>query len=295
MSELHEIRTAAWRDVRVGAVLDLAAGGGCYGLPLQVVAVADGAALAKSSDGVYDVIPADEVQDGGWLLVLPAPESSADRTAAAVARAREGWTITASGRRVWPLELSANMVSAADITHALARVCRFGGHCSRFYSVAEHSVRVAVMMPVESALFGLLHDADEAYLCDLPAPLKGAFPDFDVAKARVQETVWRAFGLHRLPIFAAAVEEMHRWDRVLLFDEARELMPGGSGFWPNHPAMSSGQAGFGWPEAVAELHFGTLLSALMKAYSGGGDKAWHAARLKLAAVRASCMPRGSAD
>lgn len=64
-----------------------------------------------------------------------------------------------------------------DIAHALSCICRYAGHVE-FYSVAEHSIRVAERLrswgaPPDVELLGLLHDASEAYLLDIPRPIKG--------------------------------------------------------------------------------------------------------------------------
>lgn len=78
---------------------------------------------------------------------------------------------------VSPLELDLADIDIRDITHALGNLCRFGGHCREFYSVAQHSVHVAehlgrAGLSLEAQLVGLLHDASEAYISDICSPIK---------------------------------------------------------------------------------------------------------------------------
>lgn len=77
-----------------------------------------------------------------------------------------------SGKYVKPYRMTPAMLDINDIAHALSRICRFGGHCAGFLSVAEHSVAVSRIVPPHLALAGLLHDAGEAYLGDMCRPLK---------------------------------------------------------------------------------------------------------------------------
>jgi len=84
---------------------------------------------------------------------------------------------TVSGRRFNPLEPDPDEVDIGDIARALSNQCRFGGNARTFYSVAQHSCLVADLVAehgadVETQLWALLHDASEAYLVDLPHPLK---------------------------------------------------------------------------------------------------------------------------
>jgi hypothetical protein len=81
---------------------------------------------------------------------------------------RDGFLGTFSGLRFWPLDPEPEKILIADIAHALAHQCRFGGHASKFYSVSENSVHVSRRCAPEDALWGLLHDASEAYLVELP-------------------------------------------------------------------------------------------------------------------------------
>lgn len=64
------------------------------------------------------------------------------------------------------------MISINDIASALSNICRFGGHCNAFYSVAQHSCVVAALAPEYLCREALLHDAAEAYLGDVIKPLK---------------------------------------------------------------------------------------------------------------------------
>jgi hypothetical protein len=132
-----------------------------------------------------------------------------------------GFIGTFSGLRFWPLDPKPEKILIADIAHALAHQCRFGGHASKFYSVAEHSVHVSQLCLPEHALWGLLHDASEAYLVDLPRPLK-LLPEFAAyreAERRLQRAVTVRFGLP--PDQPASVTEA---DDTVLGIEAHSLL-----------------------------------------------------------------------
>jgi 5'-deoxynucleotidase YfbR-like HD superfamily hydrolase len=140
------------------------------------------------------------------------------------------WIQTYSCSKFWPLDPRPEEVKLIDIAHALSRQCRFSGHIDRFYSVAEHSVRVSNLVPIEHALQALLHDASEAYLVDVPSPLK-KLPEFEPyrqAEKRMQDCIYLSFGL--------PTEEHHsikRADLILLATEARDLFPKLHSDWIN--------------------------------------------------------------
>lgn len=89
-----------------------------------------------------------------------------------VASIEEGLFNTLSGTIVDINHIDSSMIHIDDISNALSKINRFGGHTSAFYSVAQHSVLVAHMAPDHLKKAALLHDAAEAYLGDVIAPLK---------------------------------------------------------------------------------------------------------------------------
>ena len=83
------------------------------------------------------------------------------------------WIVTYTGKRFYPLAPRAEDVDIRDIAHALSLTCRFSGHTPWLYSVAQHSVLCATLVPQELRIHALLHDAAEAYLFDAARPIKG--------------------------------------------------------------------------------------------------------------------------
>jgi 5'-deoxynucleotidase YfbR-like HD superfamily hydrolase len=142
---------------------------------------------------------------------------------------------TFTGRQFWPLNPHADEVNIEDIAHALSLICRFTGHTYALYSVADHSLRVSkkaeqlvlsrgrnVRLARAAALWGLLHDASEAYVCDVSSPVKGTagFGQlYRQIEAGIMSAVAARFGL-RLPQMEAVKEA----DRILLNTEKRDLM-----------------------------------------------------------------------
>lgn len=133
---------------------------------------------------------------------------------------RGDYITTYTGKRFYPLDARVEDVDITDIAHALSNQCRFAGHCNIFYSVAQHAILVSQMCRPEDALFGLLHDASEAFLCDVPTPLKRQ-PEFEPyrnAEKALMNIICDAFGLvHDEPV---SVKEA---DKRMLATEARDL------------------------------------------------------------------------
>ncbi len=140
------------------------------------------------------------------------------------------WIMTSRGRMFYPLEPRAEDVDIRDIAHALGAVNRFNGHTSEPYSVAQHSILVSLQFDGDGpdmALLALLHDASEAYLCDVPRPLKQtpAFASYREAEARLEAVIFDVFGLSELAQSPDAVARLKAVDRRMLRTEQAQLMP----------------------------------------------------------------------
>lgn len=100
------------------------------------------------------------------------------------------WMLTISGVQFYPNDPRPEDVRSEDIAWSLSRMCRFGGHVTcEHYSVAEHSMLVASILPPHLRLQGLLHDATEAYCQDLIRPVKRTV---GFAYTVVEAGIWRA-------------------------------------------------------------------------------------------------------
>lgn len=160
---------------------------------------------------------------------------------------------TFSGRRVWPLDPRAEDIAIEDIAHALSMICRFTGHLRAFYSVAQHSVLVSRSVPREFALYGLLHDAAEAYVGDLSTELKHSplLEGYRQAERHLQQVIYTRFGLEPLqePPHVKAV------DRALLQDEVRQLALHAHVRQPYCVGPGLGVEIDPWPPGVSEQQF----------------------------------------
>jgi hypothetical protein len=131
---------------------------------------------------------------------------------------------TYSGRQFWPLDPRSEDLDVLDIAHALSNQCRYAGHCRRFYSVAQHSVLVSRIVPLKHARWGLLHDATEAYLVDLPRPIK-RYSALGDEYRRIEDVLMAVIcsRFRMLPMEPKCVKEA---DDIALMTEKRDLMPG---------------------------------------------------------------------
>jgi hypothetical protein len=155
--------------------------------------------------------------------------------------ARKGdWIQTFTGRQFWPLDPRPEEISIIDIAAALAKECRYGGHCLRFYTVAEHSVLMyrdarsrddrpdSEIDPCARIARGrllravLLHDSSEGLgLRDIPRPIKGDLTNYKEIENRLMLAVAARFDFDWPP--NAFVKELD--EQIGLAEESQNMAP----------------------------------------------------------------------
>lgn len=133
---------------------------------------------------------------------------------------KDPWIQVYSGRVIGLLNPTADDILLADIAHGLSNICRFHGSCTVFYSVAQHSVGVSSLVSRENALWGLLHDASEAYLGDVARPLK----IFLNGKYRKLEELFMKVICEKFDIPEREPPEIKEADNNMLLTERRDLL-----------------------------------------------------------------------
>ena len=147
-----------------------------------------------------------------------------------------GYVETYTGNRFYPFDPRPAEVDLRDVASGLAHTCRFGGQCRTFYSVALHSLHVSRDLARTGRgprvqLHGLLHDAGEAYVGDVPRPVKTEFASLERVEERIREAVWAALDV-RPPDEEEWAAVVAADDRLLAY-EASELLADGS--WAAEP------------------------------------------------------------
>jgi len=132
---------------------------------------------------------------------------------------------TWGGRKFNFLNPEPTSIFIEDIAHALSLQCRFNGHSTDFYSVAEHSVEVSKLVESQGAtnkiiMTALLHDAAEAYIGDVVSPLKKVLEDYQEIEHRVESAIAERFSL----VFPMP-DIVKRADKETLEREFRSLRP----------------------------------------------------------------------
>ena len=137
----------------------------------------------------------------------------------------EIWIQTGEGKQLRIPEWNHDAISLGETATVLSRICRFGGRTRVFYSVAEHSLRVAQCVAdlggtLQEQFYALNHEGNEALLgFDPPSPMLKLLPDLRELKRKAHESYMRRYGL---PVEMPAI--VKRADLILLATEKRDLM-----------------------------------------------------------------------
>lgn len=118
------------------------------------------------------------------------------------------------------------MILMEDIVHSLALINRFNGAARFPYSVAQHSLYVASLLPPHLKLHGLLHDAAEAYVGDMVSPLKKIMCEYKKVEVGIAQVVADVFGLSY-----PAPSEVKKADLAVLSAEREQVLLPSYGPW----------------------------------------------------------------
>lgn len=173
------------------------------------------------------------------------------------------WIRTYTGKKFYYLAPydDVESIDIEDIAMALSRAPRWCGHTGPFYSVAQHSALVAMELKkrgldLTTQMIGLLHDATEAYMGDLPSPLKRICPEYsEIEKAVWDRISYKFLNGEVLPI-PPVVKEC---DRVLLSTEAEDCFDENplldNEGWVSNRAPRREEIISPWDSTVAKLAF----------------------------------------
>lgn len=157
------------------------------------------------------------------------------------------WITTFLGVKFHYLNPGDDEIFIKDIAHALALTCRFGGQCKYFYSVAEHSVRVSGIVEDKFKFRALLHDAHEAYLHDVPRPIKQDMPQYKIIADNIQKAILRRFACN-YGEEDQADKQIKLADDILLSTE-KEFMMTATGDWTPLPTPLGTFKPLSWKKA----------------------------------------------
>lgn len=139
-------------------------------------------------------------------------------------RDERSWIQTFTGKQVFPLNPQADDIDIEDIAHALSMICRYTGHTRVFYSVAQHATLMTWVCnktgyTLAERRAALLHDASEAYLCDVARPIKPYLGDYRDFEDNLTKVIFDKFGVpYPLP---PVIKQL---DLVMLATERRDLL-----------------------------------------------------------------------
>lgn len=162
------------------------------------------------------------------------------------------WIGTWTGKKFWPLDPRPEEVFIEDIAKSLSNTCRYNGHCD-FYSVAEHSVHISNHCHNSFALYGLLHDASEAYTGDIISPIKSDLVGFKEIEFKISQVIYERFGV--LNDYFVCKNILNQIDKSIRVNEKLSILKHNIEEWrDSYPGISNLKIKK-WPPKIAELEF----------------------------------------
>lgn len=149
---------------------------------------------------------------------------------------RGSWQQTYTGQQFYALDPRTDEIHLEDLIIGLSRENRYARQTIRPYYVAEHSVYVSIAagqlardMNLDASVVldierqGLLHDGSEAWIGDIPRPLKRqrAMKAYRKIEAKWEHCVNERFNIVPTDLSSRLVKEA---DNRVVLDEIRELM-----------------------------------------------------------------------
>lgn len=168
------------------------------------------------------------------------------------------WIQTYKGIEFYPLDPRAEEIDIRDIAHALSMQCRYGGHTKKFYSVAEHCVNLhdyAMEQGRYDILFSvLMHDAAEAYLVDVPRPIKRNLTEYRGIEMGLEKVIFAKWDAPEHPLPFPVPADAMILDTRILTDERKVLMAAPPIPWTGE-LEELGITIHGWSPARAKKEF----------------------------------------
>jgi hypothetical protein len=129
--------------------------------------------------------------------------------------------ITFTGRQVDPFNLQPEDVNIVDIAHSLSQQNRYGGHTFKPYSVGAHCIIMENTFTDkfeqrEMGLDALMHDASEAYITDIPRPIKERIPMIEEIEANILYVIYQKYGIKHFL-------EVQSYDHAMVYGEIEHL------------------------------------------------------------------------
>ena len=169
-----------------------------------------------------------------------------------------GFIETFTGKQFFFNAPTEDAIDIIDIAHSLSMQCRYSGHTKHFYSVAEHCCLLhdwyldyhgVNYMSEKYAFECLMHDAGEAYLTDVPRPIKYCLPEYLEFEKKIEAVISKKFDLtHPIP------DNVKLADASILMDERAQAMSDSGHDW-NLNLTPLGITLQFWGPKVAEREF----------------------------------------